>query len=189
MLMTFLSLWRFLHPDPPGTASGAAGGSSKGEEPPPAPQQETTPGPVPYERFQAVIGERNDLRTRLEKLEQAEAAREEAKLKEQGEYKTLLEQSEAAAQATEQEMLRLRVAVEKGLVGDHADLVARLQGETLEEMLADADKLLELVKPPGSPGVPPGSRSGRPAKLDLASMTPEQIREKREELYKGLGGG
>lgn len=193
MLMTLLHPWRFLHPDPPGTASGAAGGSNEGGEPPPAPQQEAedttgTPGPIPYDRFKGVLDERNTLKAQLEKLAKAAAEREAAELKEQGQYKELLEKSEAAAKATEQEMLRLRVAVEKGLVGDHADLVDRLQGETLEEILADAEKLLELVKPPGSPGVPPGSRSGRPAKLDLANMTPEQIRENRDKILKGASG-
>lgn len=39
---------------------------------------------------------------------------------------------------------RLRVAITKGLP---ADLIDRLRGETEEEMLADADKLLSLVTP------------------------------------------
>ncbi len=65
-----------------------------------------------------------------------------------------------------QENLRLRVAIEKELP---AELIDRLKGESKEEMEADADQLLELVKapakregfdggarPPADPKVEPG---------------------------------
>lgn len=56
--------------------------------------------------------------------------------------------AERKAADLERSMLRLRVASAKKLPGELAD---RLQGSTQEELEADADRLLELVKP-SSPG-------------------------------------
>lgn len=55
------------------------------------------------------------------------------------EAKTAAEQRAASA---EQQLLRFKVAAEKNLP---ANLAARLQGSTEEEMAADADSLLELL--------------------------------------------
>jgi hypothetical protein len=73
--------------------------------------------------------------------------------------------SSAEQRATQAEIkaLRLEVALEKGLVGDRAALASRLQGNTKEELIADADQLLALVpsQPPdtsfdgGARGTPP----------------------------------
>ena len=61
--------------------------------------------------------------------------------------------------------LRLAVAVEKGLVGEKAELAARLQGETKEELAADADKLLALFGQQRDVSFDGGAR-GTPAKAD-----------------------
>lgn len=61
------------------------------------------------------------------------------------------------------ENLRLRVALDKSLP---ADLVDRLRGDTREEIEADADKLLELVKPAPS-GFDGGARTAAPAGSDM----------------------
>jgi hypothetical protein len=42
------------------------------------------------------------------------------------------------------ENMRLRVAAEKGLVGDKAKLAERLRGDDLEQLMADADELVRL---------------------------------------------
>jgi hypothetical protein len=57
------------------------------------------------------------------------------------------EAAETASKPLQLENTRLRVAIEKQLP---ADLIDRLRGDTPEELAADADKLLELVKPKGS---------------------------------------
>lgn len=55
--------------------------------------------------------------------------------------------AEAKATATELRAARLEVALEKGLP---KELATRLQGSTKEEMEADADELLKLVKSDGN---------------------------------------
>jgi hypothetical protein len=84
--------------------------------------------------------------------------------------KTELEKAQDAAGKVaplEAENLRLKVAIEKGLTGDKAGLVARLQGNTLDELLADADTLLSLFPSPGAtpekPGMQPNPSQGRSA--------------------------
>lgn len=63
--------------------------------------------------------------------------------------------SEAASRLAEFESanLRQRVALDKGLP---ASLVSRLQGTTEDEVAADADALLALIKAPRSPAPDPG---------------------------------
>jgi hypothetical protein len=53
-------------------------------------------------------------------------------------------EAEARATAAEAKLLRLTIATEKGLP---ANLAARLQGATEDELRADADELLKLVGP------------------------------------------
>lgn len=53
--------------------------------------------------------------------------------------------SEGRVTELEGENARLRVAIDKGLVGDRAYLVDRLKGNTQEELAADADELLKRI--------------------------------------------
>lgn len=160
------------------------GGDPGGEPQQPAGQvpaatdstKDDKPGPVPYDRFQTVISERNDLRARLAEYEQQEKASQEAQLKEQGKYKDLLDQRDVELHRERNSRMRLEVALKKGLP---VELAARLQGDTIEDMEADADSLLQMVKPASGPGVPPASRGGRPAAVDLSQLSPAQIREMR----------
>jgi predicted RNase H-like nuclease (RuvC/YqgF family) len=70
-----------------------------------------------------------------------------------------LETERAQRLSLERQAIRARVALAKSLPADLAD---RLQGETEEELLADADKLLAIVTPQPS-GVPrASSRQGAP---------------------------
>lgn len=138
------------------------------------------PGPVPYNRFSEVTKKLRDTEAKLKKLEDERRAAEETKLKEQGNYKSLLEQREAELDALRLQSERMRVAMAKGLPAELAD---RLQGKTAEELEADADKLLALVKsnPANTPGVPPPSGGGAVTAADLSKMTPQEIREWSEK--------
>lgn len=91
------------------------------------------------------------------------------------------EDSEKKVGALEAENLRLRVGTRHGLP---EALIDRLQGETEEEILADAEKLLALISPKSGPSNRPKPRlSGggaphvEPEELDprkLAEMIPRR---------------
>lgn len=138
------------------------------------------PGPVPYDRFSEVTRKLRAAEAKLKKLEDAQKAADDAKLKEQGDYKTLLEQRETELKTLRWQSERMRVAMAKGLPAELAD---RLQGETAVELEADADKLLALVKstPANTPGVPPPSGGAAVTAADLSKMTPQEIREWSEK--------
>lgn len=105
----------------------------------------------------------------LDALKAEQVAAQEKSLAEQGQYQKLYEaeKERAAAEAKraadlesrmraqEIAMLRQRVASEKGLP---VVLAARLQGETVEEISADADALLEALPRPTAAGLDGGAR-------------------------------
>ena len=85
-----------------------------------------------------------------------------------------------AAQATA-ELLRLKVAADKGITGEALDL---LTGTTLEELESKADKLRSLIADQSKPKTPlPDANQGKPApsvvsqltEADLKSMSPTEI--------------
>lgn len=144
-----------------------------------------------------------NLRSDKEKLSAREVLTPDAKQK-LAEYDRLVEASkselekaqEAASKVTplETENLRLKVALEKGLVGDRASLVDRLKGDSLDALRADADSLLELFQPAApagqqapKPNPAQGASANGPAqpsqltRQDLAGMSPEAINEARKE--------
>lgn len=155
-------------------------GQSNGQE-----QEEQQPGPVPYERFKALTEQHKTLKAQWDRAEAAAQKAKELELKEQQKWQKLYEERESELRNERLTNARLRVATTKGLP---AELIDRLQGGTEEELAADADKLLSLFKPAESagrqaPGVPP-SRGSKPARLEIEGMTPAQIREHKEALYK-----
>lgn len=93
--------------------------------------------------------------------ENAEAAEKLAEIEEQQKTETERLQDKLTAETAQREQLerqamRYRVAAVKGLP---ADLIDRLQGDTEEDLAADADKLLELVTPKQQEtGTQPGPR-------------------------------
>ena len=76
-------------------------------------------------------------------------------------------EAEKRAAAAETAMLRYRVAATKQLP---ADLVDRLRGDTEEEMLADADTLLKLVKPAAPKPDPTQGARGAGSGVDMNSL-------------------
>lgn len=152
--------------------------------PPPAADPQTEPGPIPYARFKEVNEGYQTVKAQLAKLEEAQKKATEAKLVEEGKTKELLTAREQELATEKAARLRDRIALKKGLSGDLADLADRLKGSTEEELEADADRLLALIKPKGDstpppPGVPPGG-GGKPGqRINVANMSPKEIREAR----------
>ncbi|MEM7344592.1 MAG: DUF4355 domain-containing protein [Chloroflexota bacterium] len=126
-----------------------------------------------HKRFKDLNDRAKTAETQLAQIQADQQAANEAALAEQNQWKQLAEQREQQLNAERRERLRLQVATDKGLP---ASLAARLQGDTVEALSADADQLLELVKPATSPGVPPPSGGATPPTVDLSQMTPAQIR-------------
>lgn len=141
-------------------------------------QQTSTPPTEPT--TEPIQGEPGDLGDAGKKALDAERKRATAAEREAKALKARLDQIEAAnlsdldkakkaaadaeARLAEYEMttLRQRVALSKGLP---ADLVDRLRGTTEDELAADADALLALVKAPTTPKPDPsqGARGGSPS--------------------------
>lgn len=159
-------------------------GQSNGQE-----QEEQQPGPVPYERFKALTEQHKTLKAQWDRAEAAAQKAKELELKEQQKWQKLYEERESELSKERQERLKLRVALVKGVSSEAIDdFINRLRGDTEEDLIKDADKLLAFYKPAESagrqaPGVPP-SRGSRPARLEIEGMTPAQIREHKEALYK-----
>jgi hypothetical protein len=147
--------------------------------------QEEQPGPVPYERFKKVNDEFKTLKSEWDKAQKAAQAAKEKELTEQQKWQKLAEERESDLIRERNEKLRMKVALAKGLP---PELIDRLRGDDEEALTQDADSLLSLFKPaaeaaiPKTPGVPP-SRGSKPAKLDMSTMTPAQIREHKDKLY------
>lgn len=96
--------------------------------------------------------------------------------------RTKAEASQAAA-----ELLRLKIAAEKGITGDATKL---LKGSTQEELEAEADLLLSLIADQSKPKSPkPDENQGKPAtpvlgqltQADLKTMKPEEIVQARAD--------
>ena len=92
---------------------------------------------------------RSEAKYRTEAKTNAEAARKLAEIEDanKSEQQRLMERAETAEKSRadlELKLMRVEVAVAKGLP---SDLTARLKGTTKEELEADADELLTYVKP------------------------------------------
>ena len=162
------------------------GNESSGEE---GKSKEGDPGPVPYDRFKEVNEERRKLEVRLAKLEAEEKRRAEESAKEQGKFEELYNSTKAELEAERLRAARSRIALELGLP---AVFVDRLMGSNEDEITEDAKKLLELVKESesagGSKGIPGKTRGGEASRLDIANMSPEEIRKNKEKLMQQIRG-
>ncbi|MBA2504818.1 MAG: DUF4355 domain-containing protein [Thermoleophilaceae bacterium] len=126
----------------------AAGGGGSGER---TFTQEQVNDLIAREKgqIQSRYADYDDLKTAAARLAELEESKKSDVEKLASERDRLQGEMDRAAA----ENLRLRVATSKGLP---ADLVDRLRGSTQEEMEADADQLLELVKP--TPSLDGGTR-------------------------------
>jgi hypothetical protein len=164
---------------PAGVTGDQSGEITTGTPASPA-QPETQPGPVPYDRFREVNERARTLEAQIAKIEADRKAATEKAAAEQGQWQQLAEQRANELAAERLNNLRLKVASQKGIP---PDLVDRLRGEDQTAMEKDADALLAFLKPATGPGVPPPSRNGQPARLDIESMTPEEIRKNAGRLW------
>lgn len=121
-------------------------------------------GDFDAERAKRTIGNLREserkLKAQLAELQPKAAEFDKLEESKKTELQKLTEQLEAERTERtklERQALRSRIALQKALPADLAD---RLQGETEEELLADADKLLALVAPSGVPRA--SSRQGAP---------------------------
>lgn len=127
----------------------------------------TTDGATPDGGSEDVTGLKNALQSERDARKAAEkaakegrdAARqlqelEDAKKSETEKLTDKLTSAETERDQLAGENVRLRVAIEKGVP---ADLAARLQGSTREELEEDADTLLKLVTPAETQDVPAGT--------------------------------
>lgn len=103
----------------------------------------------------------NALEKQLREAQSKVEAAEQASLSELEKAQRRAEKAEKDLADAQSSALRQRVALEKGLP---ASLVGRLQGSTEEELSADADSLLELVKAPTTPRPDPsqGAKGAAP---------------------------
>ena len=163
----------FAPDDPP------AGGEPQKTEP--EPKKDPEPQTVPYERFKEINDKNKDLEARLAEVERKKKEEDDKALKEKEDWKTLAEKREQELADEKAQNMRLKVASKKGIP---VDLIDRLRGATEDEIEADADKLLEFMKPDESLGVPPRKKGGQPNVLDINNMSPEEIRKNKGELYK-----
>lgn len=158
----------------------------EGEQPP---EEKNTPGPVPYERFKKVNDGYKSLQKRLEELEVAQKKNEDAKLAEQQKWQELAQKREAELMTERLQRLRLQAALSKGL---SSELAPRLQGESEADLLADAEKLAEMLaqQKPSPPGVPPRSGGTPPVAITNQQMRdPKWVRENQGKIIQAAKEG
>lgn len=133
----------------PGDGGGGGGEDVEQPEPGETPQEgaDTEPGDEPDE------GETFDSARALDKIKKlnSEAANLRKRAKEAEEKASGADQSSQKVTALEADVLRLRVGLKHGLP---EKVIDRLRGSTEEELLADAQALLESF----SPARPPSNR-------------------------------
>lgn len=101
-------------------------------------------------------GEPDAVRARVQRATELEQAQMTEVQRANQERDTAVQQATAAQQAA----LRMQVALERGFTGDRAWLATRLQGQTVEQLRADADAMLSLMSTPTAP--PPEAPPAQP---------------------------
>lgn len=114
----------------------------------------------------------------------------EQKLIEEKKWQQLAEQRDVELKRERIERLRLEVAGAKGVP---PALAGRLQGDDRAAMEKDADAILaaltEAAKGARGPGVPPPPGGGHPTPVDLAKLSPEEIRKQTPGMLRQAGVG
>jgi len=168
-------------PDPSGDPKDPPADDPK--DPPDNGDPKDPPKMIPYDRFQEVNKKLRDLEAAEEKRIADEKKARNKKLEDENEFKALYETTITEFEEYKKENLRLKVAYEKGLP---SEMVNRLVGETEEELAADAENLLDLIKIDPKKGIPPRGKQGGPKGFDLKNMTPEEVRKNKNELITGF---
>lgn len=118
-------------------------------------QTETqTNQPVPYERFQEVVAQKNEMKSRLDEAIGKLTATEEERNKFKADFEQVRKDAEKSAIAKKYNLPN--------------ELVSRLTGNTAEELEKDAELLSKLFvkENPGVPDVPRGSETTVPKDLE-----------------------
>lgn len=151
----------------------------------PAPEMDANALKAELERVQKALKEANKeaagRRKRLEELEQAEAKRKELELSEVERLQKQLADITGKAARLERESLQRSIAEKTGLPTAFA---ARLQGETPEEMEADAKALLEAMPKPTK--APPAINPTNPGASRQVGETEVQMRARLKPDYQDI---
>jgi hypothetical protein len=101
------------------------------------------------------------------------------------------ETAPAQAPATIDEAARLRLAIEiGGDLGLAPALLARLQGNTREEIQADAERLAGAIQQPRGPGIPPAPRNNQTVTFTRAQLqNPAFVRENAAAIQQAAREG
>lgn len=96
-----------------------------------------------------------------------------------------------AAPATVDEAARLRLAIEiGGDLGLAPALLTRLQGNTREELQADAERLAGAINQPRGPGIPPAPRNNQTVTFTRAQLqNPAFVRENAAAIQQAAREG
>lgn len=137
--------------------------------------------------------EAEKLAKKLDAYEKAEAQRKEAEMSETEKLKAQLAEVTEKATKLERETLQRRAADEAGLPLVFAD---RVRGESYEDMLADAKKLLEAiptVKTPQTPKVAPTNPGSGQPKVESDKELKARLHKENDvfdpAFMKAHGGG
>lgn len=166
---------------PPEGAGGAVVDEPGTEQPEPAEQPQE--GEDGEEGEEEPDGEAFDPARALAKIAKlnSEAANLRKRAKEAEEKASTTDEAAKKVPALEAELLRLRVAVKHGLP---EKIATRLQGSTEEELLADAQELLETFSPKRPPSQRPtealrggGDPTAQPEETDLDRLGERMFRQ------------
>ncbi len=146
-----------------------------------------------HKRFKDLSARAKKAETELAKLQASIEKSKADELKEKESYKELadalqakLDEQEKSAQQASLQLSKTNIALELGLINTsmdaatQADVIKRIHGEDEDTIRKDAESMLQYIKvdtsSPGN-GIPkPDSGNGLNNKVDLKSMTAEEIR-------------
>lgn len=159
-----------------------AAAAEKAKKPPWGSDEEFDPARA-WKKIQAVEGDKDKLRSRLEEVEGKLKEREDAEKSEQQKLEEGKSSADERAKTAEAEAARLRVALKKGLDETQAK---RLVGDDEAALEKDADELLasfkkedddEDNKPPSRPKerLRSGAASGKEPEDDSPAALAEQV--------------
>ncbi len=151
-----------------------------------------------HPRFKALNERATEAEAGLKARDDAKTAAEKKALEDQNKFKELYEtevkshdETKGTLATRDQDALRVKIGSELGL---SPELASRLVGEDEEAIRQDGEKLAETLgieqdeetqRLRKERGIPPHNRKkSKKEVFDLNDMTPEEIRNKRDEIWK-----